>query len=248
MANIPLVAWLIAGICFILSLGGLSQHQTARRGNLLGIIGISLAIIAALFYMGSAITPSVAVLLIMAIGIGSLIGSILAKRVAMTAMPQLVAILHSFVGLAAVLVGLSVYLWPVGHLEVGDAGLEVHHDLIQKIEIVLGRFYRRIDLHGFGHRLGQVGRQGGQQAAHVTGPAFSQPADDPGLCGSVDLVCEDRIDFDWPDSVAASDVDFVRLWRPYGDGDWWRGYAGRCFDVEQLFRMGGGRNRIHVFQ
>jgi len=140
MANIPLVAWLIAGICFILSLGGLSQHETARRGNLLGIIGISLAIIAALFYMGSAITPSVAVLLIMAIGIGSLIGSILAKRVAMTAMPQLVAILHSFVGLAAVLVGLSVYLWPVGHIVVGDAGSEVHHDLIQKIEIMLGVF------------------------------------------------------------------------------------------------------------
>ena len=139
MANIPLVAWLIAGICFILSLGGLSQHETARRGNILGIIGISLAIIAALFQI-EAITAAVSVLLILAIGIGGLIGSILAKRVEMTAMPQLVAILHSFVGLAAVLVGLSVYLWPIGHLVEGESGLEVHHDLIQKIEIILGVF------------------------------------------------------------------------------------------------------------
>ena len=68
MANIPLVAWLIAGICFILSLGGLSQHETARRGNILGIIGISLAIIAALFQI-EAITAAVSVLLILAIGI-----------------------------------------------------------------------------------------------------------------------------------------------------------------------------------
>ena len=137
--GIPLVAWLIAGICFILSLGGLSQHETARRGNVLGIIGMSLAIIAALFQI-EAITAAVAVLLILAIGIGGLVGAVLAKRVEMTAMPQLVAILHSFVGLAAVLVGLSVYLWPVGHLVPGDAGPEVHHDLIQKIEIVLGVF------------------------------------------------------------------------------------------------------------
>ena len=140
MANIPLMAWLIAGICFILSLGGLSQHETARRGNALGIIGISLAIIAALFQIES-IDAAVAVLLIMAIGIGALIGSVLAKRVEMTAMPQLVAILHSFVGLAAVLVGLSVYLWPIGHIVIGSEGESiVHHEMIQKIEIVLGVF------------------------------------------------------------------------------------------------------------
>ena len=140
MANIPLMAWLVAGICFILSLGGLSQHETARRGNVLGIIGISLAIIAALFQIES-IDAAVAVLLIMAIGIGALIGSVLAKRVEMTAMPQLVAILHSFVGLAAVLVGLSVYLWPIGHIVIdGDGGKIVHHEMIQKIEIVLGVF------------------------------------------------------------------------------------------------------------
>lgn len=140
MQNIPLVAWLVAGVCFILSLGGLSQHETARRGNVLGIIGMALAIIATLFQI-ELLTVEVAVLLALAIGIGSTIGAVLAKRVEMTAMPQLVAILHSFVGLAAVLVGFSVFLWPVGHVDLAESGeYLVHHETIHKIEIVLGIF------------------------------------------------------------------------------------------------------------
>ena len=146
--SVPLVAWLGAGICFILSLGGLSQHETARRGNLLGIIGMVLAIAATfLTLFGRDLIVSCHVILAAAIGVGSVIGAILAKRVDMKAMPQLVAILHSFVGLAAVLVGVSVFLWPFGEIptasEIAHEGAKPytpHHDLIHKIEIVLGVF------------------------------------------------------------------------------------------------------------
>lgn len=136
MGSVPLVTWLIAGVCFIFSLGGLSQHETSRRGNLLGIVGMTIAILAALL---SGQVEGGYFLLMLAIAVGAVIGSVLAQRVEMTSMPQLVAILHSFVGLAAVLVGLSVYIWPLGHVFPDDQGqFVVSHDLIHKIEIVLG--------------------------------------------------------------------------------------------------------------
>lgn len=93
------VCYLIAGVCFILSLGGLSAHATAKRGALFGTIGIILAILATL-----AASPHQPLLISVVIISGAIIGIIIAVRVEMTAMPQLVAILHSFVGLAAVLI------------------------------------------------------------------------------------------------------------------------------------------------
>ncbi|MCO4746738.1 MAG: NAD(P)(+) transhydrogenase (Re/Si-specific) subunit beta [Proteobacteria bacterium] len=107
-SSVLTVAYLAAGILFILSLGGLATQQTARRGNAFGVIGMIIAIGATLFHPrveAFALTGGAVVL-------GSVIGAALAARVAMTAMPQLVAMLHSFVGLAAVLVGISTYLEP----------------------------------------------------------------------------------------------------------------------------------------
>lgn len=114
MGTLPQLAWLIAAVCFILSLGGLSRHETARRGNLLGMIGMALAIGAA-FIGGIGGGVGGQILLVLALIGGGLGGAFLATRVEMTAMPQLVAVLHSFVGLAAVLVGVSVFLAPHGH-------------------------------------------------------------------------------------------------------------------------------------
>ncbi len=141
------LAWLIAAVCFILSLSGLSQHETARRGNWLGIIGILLAI-GAVFFSGFSSGWG---LLIPVLIIGGGAGVWLATKVEMTSMPQLVAILHSFVGLAAVLVGLSFFI----------AGAEPHHsvdpnanvgwsphDLIHRIEIFLGVFIGGITFTG----------------------------------------------------------------------------------------------------
>ena len=112
------MAFVIAAVCFIFSLGGLSQHETARRGNLFGIIGMSIAVFAALLKSGLAITESqweaettryivTAIMLIGSLAAGAGVGIYLAVRVEMTDMPQLVAILHSFVGLAAVIVGFN---------------------------------------------------------------------------------------------------------------------------------------------
>jgi len=107
------VAYLVASALFILSLGGLSTQESARQGNRYGIIGMLIAIVATAFH------PAVDSWLVMvvALSVGGAIGAVLAVRVAMTAMPQLVAILHSFVGLAAVLVGLSSFLSPLSHSE-----------------------------------------------------------------------------------------------------------------------------------
>lgn len=96
-------AYLVASVFFILSLKGLSSQETARQGNIYGVFGMGVAIIATLF--NSHVDQYQT--LFVTIAVGSLIGYVLAKRVEMTAMPELVALLHSFVGAAAVLVGFA---------------------------------------------------------------------------------------------------------------------------------------------
>ncbi len=100
------VAYLVAAVLFILSLRGLSSQETARRGNLYGIVGMAIAVLATLTSGDIAAYEYV----IPAVGVAAIIGALLAARVAMTAMPELVALLHSFVGLAAVLVGFAFFL------------------------------------------------------------------------------------------------------------------------------------------
>src|SRR5215831_10935295 len=99
-------AYLVAGVLFILALRGLSSQETARRGNLYGITGMLIAVAATLSRTSVATNPAV----IAAIGVAVLIGATMALRVGMTAMPEMVALLHSFVGLAAVLVGYSLQI------------------------------------------------------------------------------------------------------------------------------------------
>ena len=119
--------YIAASILFILSLGGLSHQESARQGNLFGIAGMTLAIGATLL----AFTPTSYGLVLGVMAIGGAAGSTLAARVEMTAMPQLVAILHSFVGLAAVLVGFASFLEPASHFSGAE---KVVHD----IEVFLG--------------------------------------------------------------------------------------------------------------
>jgi NAD(P) transhydrogenase subunit beta len=123
------VSYIAATILFILALGGLSQHETARRGNLYGIIGMGLALLATLF---GAVTANYGTLLA-GLGIGGLIGLRLALKVKMTQMPELVAILHSLVGLAAVLVGFATFMDPAGSLGYTSAEKVIH-----EVEIYLG--------------------------------------------------------------------------------------------------------------
>lgn len=120
------IAYIAASALFILSLGGLSRQETARRGNIYGIVGMLIALAATAAAMDPSGWPILGGVLI----VGALIGATLASRVQMTSMPELVAILHSFVGLAAVLVGFGTYL---GESSIPQAELLVHH-----IEIFIG--------------------------------------------------------------------------------------------------------------
>lgn len=116
------IAYIAASALFILSLGGLSQQETARRGNLYGIIGMLIALVATAAGLQLGGLP----VLIGALVPGLVIGAILASRVQMTSMPQLVAMLHSFVGLAAVLVGFATYLSPQQEtMSSGERGLHL---------------------------------------------------------------------------------------------------------------------------
>ncbi len=103
-----LLAYLVAGVCFILALRGLSSPETSRRGNLTGMIGMAIAVVTTLATHQLASLPEIAV----AILIGGGIGLVTARKIQMTAMPQLVAAFHSLVGMAAVLVGAAAYLNP----------------------------------------------------------------------------------------------------------------------------------------
>src|SRR5689334_20650226 len=99
-------AYIVAALLFILALAGLSRHETARSGNSFGIAGMAIALLATLaLVVGAGLSGLQVGLLIGAVVIGAAIGLFRAARVPMTGMPELIALFHSFVGLAAVLVG-----------------------------------------------------------------------------------------------------------------------------------------------
>ena len=143
-------AYIVASILFILSLGGLSHQESARRGNWFGIAGMAIAIIATLF---SDQVERYAWIIIPML-IGGAIGAHRARKVEMTQMPELVALLHSFVGLAAVLVGFSTYLGSHGLF----SGAE---KVIHEIEIFLGVLIGAVTFTGsviaFGKLQGMIG-------------------------------------------------------------------------------------------
>ena len=136
-SGITTMAYIAAGVLFILSLGGLSHQEAARRGNVYGIAGMIIAI-AVTLVLDKVGTYSV---LLPAMIVGALIGAFVASKVEMTQMPQLVAMLHSFVGLAAVLVGIANYLDPTAQL----VGLD---RTIHETEIYLGVFIGAITFTG----------------------------------------------------------------------------------------------------
>ena len=126
------LAYLIAGVCFILALRGLSSPASSRRGNRFGMAGMALAVGTTLVTHEIASLPEI----IGAIAIGGVIGFIIARRIAMTDMPQLVAAFHSLVGLAAVLVGVAAYLNPTAFHILQPDGLDIFK--ASRIELGLG--------------------------------------------------------------------------------------------------------------
>ena len=140
-----------ATILFILALGGLSNQETSRRGNIFGMTGMAIALIVTIATVTSNIEILIGGLLI-----GGSIGLILAKRVKMTEMPELVAILHSLVGLAAVLVGYANFMDP-NRLE-HYAGVELTiHDIETYLGILIGAITFSGSLIAFGKLSGKIG-------------------------------------------------------------------------------------------
>lgn len=148
-AGLVTVAYIVAAILFICSLAGLSKHETSRQGNLFGITGMAIALIATVLGPHAGNVGWI----IVAMVIGGAIGVYLARKVEMTEMPELVAILHSFVGLAAVLVGFNSYL---EHDAITNAVMENIH----LTEVFLGIFIGAVTFTGsivaFGKLHGKI--------------------------------------------------------------------------------------------
>ena len=151
-ANLATVSYIGATILFILSLGGLSHPETSRRGNLYGMIGMAIAVLATVF--GPRVTASGYPWIIVALLIGGSVGLYAARVVKMTEMPELVAMMHSFVGLAACLVGYASYIDP----SVQFVGAE---KTIHEVEIYVGILIGAVTFSGsliaFGKLSGKIG-------------------------------------------------------------------------------------------
>ena len=118
------VAYLGATILFILSLGGLSNPETSRRGNLYGMIGMAIAVLATVF--GPQVSPAGIPWIVGAMAVGAALGLYAARVVKMTQMPELVALMHSLVGLAAMLVGFANFIDPAATAHFKGAERTIH--------------------------------------------------------------------------------------------------------------------------
>src|SRR5438067_9409290 len=124
-SSLSTVSYIGATILFILCLGGLSNPETSRRGNLYGMIGMAIAVLATIF--GPQVTIAGLPYILAAMVVGACVGLYAARIVKMTQMPELVALMHSLVGLAAVLIGYANYVDPAatGHLQGAEKTLHV---------------------------------------------------------------------------------------------------------------------------
>ncbi len=150
--SLATVAYLGAAILFILSLGGLSNPETSRRGNLFGMVGMALAVLATVF--GPRVSASGIAWIVGALVIGGGIGLYAARVVKMTQMPELVALMHSLVGLAACLVGFASYV---------DTSIQLQgaEKIIHEVEIYVGILIGAVTFSGslvaFGKLNGKIG-------------------------------------------------------------------------------------------
>jgi len=151
MENIVTASYVGATILFILALGGLSNQETARRGNLYGMIGMAIALIATI----GGVTGNMGILTV-GLVLGGAIGLVLAKRVQMTEMPELVAMLHSLVGLAAVLVGFANFMDPERLSHYHGVELTIH-DVETYLGILIGAITLSGSVIAFGKLSGKIG-------------------------------------------------------------------------------------------
>jgi NAD(P) transhydrogenase subunit beta len=254
------LAYLIAGVCFILALRGLSSPTSSQRGNRFGMIGMTIAVVTTLVthvpidqLLVTGATPTydyTAILsrvdyvtmleILAAIGVGAVIGITTARRIAMTAMPQLVAAFHSLVGLAAVLVACAAFLNPIAF---GIADMVIPM-IGQPFAVIHG--VSRVEM-GLGVAIGAITFSGSVIAflkLNGTRPPRHQPrraGRDPAArrlfhAGSESLDLLDDHDPQLRDRLPAHHPDRGR------------GHAGRRQHAQQLFGLGGGSDGFHAPQ
>ncbi len=151
-ASLATVAYIGATILFILSLGGLSSPESSRRGNLYGIIGMTIAVLATIF--GPRVTLAGVPWIIAAMVVGGSIGLYAARKVQMTQMPELVALMHSLVGLAACLVGFASYIDTAVILEGAEKAI---HEVEIYVGILIGAVTFSGSIIAFGKLSGRIG-------------------------------------------------------------------------------------------
>jgi len=152
-SSLATVSYIGATILFILSLGGLANPETARRGNVFGIIGMAIAVLATI--LGPRVTPAGIPWIVGALVVGGAVGLVAAKRVQMTQMPELVALMHSLVGLAACLVGFASYI------DTSTVFPTAAEKSIHEMEIYIGILIGAVTFSGsiiaFGKLSGKIG-------------------------------------------------------------------------------------------
>src|SRR5499427_7891194 len=160
--SLSTVSYLGATILFVLCLGGLSNPETSRRGNVYGIIGMAIAVLATVF--GPRVTPSGFPYIVAAMVVGAAIGLYAARIVKMTQMPELVALMHSLVGLAAMLVGYANFIDPAVSVGMTPAEMSIH-----EIEMYLGVLIGAVTFSGSVIAFGKL-------SARISGKPVLLPA------------------------------------------------------------------------
>jgi len=150
--SLATVAYIGAAILFILSLGGLSNPETSRRGNFYGIVGMTIAVLATV--LGPRVTAAGVPWIIGALAVGGGIGLYAARKVQMTQMPELVALMHSLVGLAACLVGFASYVDTSIQFEGAEKAI---HEVEIYIGILIGAVTFSGSIIAFGKLSGKIG-------------------------------------------------------------------------------------------
>jgi len=161
-ASLATVSYIAAIILFILSLGGLSHPESSRRGNLYGMIGMTIAVLATVF--GPRVTAGGLPWLIGALLVGGTVGMYLARTVQMTQMPELVAFMHSMVGLAAMVVGYASYIDPTSTAGMNSAERHIH-----EAEVYIGVLIGAVTLSGSVIAFGKL-------SARISGKPLLLPA------------------------------------------------------------------------
>ena len=239
-SSLSTVAYIGATILFILCLGGLSNQETSRRGNLYGMIGMAIAVVATVF--GTQVTAARACPTSSARWSSARrSASTRARIVQMTQMPELVALMHSLVGLAAMLVGYANFIDPAV-----SVGLTPAENTIHEIEMYLGVLIGAVTFSGSVIAFGKL-------SARISGKPVLLPGRHWLNLAGLLVVIYFGYAFVNAHSVAGGDAADDRdddrraaLRRAHGDGDRRRRHAGRRVDAEQLLRMGGGGHRLHA--